>query len=78
MGRSGFRQCCQLQQGFLGNAGSGYAAGNSKMSSSKGAGFVKGYNLRSGQGIQVVAAFDQNSLAGGTANAGKKSSGGQK
>ena len=52
------RQSCQLQELFLGNALRWYALGYGELPYSQGASFIKGHNLRFGQGLQVVAALD--------------------
>ena len=75
VGGTALRLGGQLQQHFLGNAVRQETAGHGEPALGEGAGLVEGYDLGLRQGLQVIAALDQDALTGGTANTGEKAEG---
>ena len=67
-----FRRCGGFQQPVFADAGSRQNAADFKYAAGKGAGLVKNRRFTVCQRFQIIAAFDQNAVAGSAADAGKK------
>ena len=70
-----FRQGGGLQQGVLRDAPGGVQGGDGEAALGQGAGFVEDHRLRPGQGLQIVAALDQDAALAGSADAAEEAQG---